>query len=94
MTRSPILKVVNAKEALQDPFKGFELSDTQHFIATLAAKGNTVIEIMRETALARSTVAQHLGQVKERTKCEDYPDGMSRLDLVKYLVSQIEEALE
>ena len=63
-------------------------------IAKLRARGHTIIEIMSILGLARSTVGQHLGAVKIRTKCDDYPEGMSGLDLVKHLVSQIEEALE
>ena len=94
MTRSPVLKVVNAKEALRDPFKGFGLSDTQNEIAKLRARGHTIIEIMSILGLARSTVGQHLGVVKTRTKCDDYPEGMSGLNLVKFLIDQIEEALE
>ena len=85
---APILKVINAKEILADPFADHEsLTDREREIARLTARGLSVKKVAAELGIAPSTVSALLGRVSIRL-------GLDRGGMTQKMIERLEEALQ
>ena len=85
---TPILKVIRAREILDNPFRDEkELTEREREIALYAARGWTLTEISQELEIVPHTVAVFLNRIRLKL-------GVNRHGLTRQMIERLEEALQ